>query len=91
MTSPALPQSFEYLVGGDGQAFYSHADRIVDSVGDCRGRRYDGRLCDALGAIGAEAGSVLDEDGFDLWSMGRDSEDNEGKEGSDDIKNWIEK
>ncbi len=31
------------------------------------------------------------EDGFDLWSRGPDLEDNGGKEGSDDIKNWIEK
>lgn len=31
------------------------------------------------------------EDGFDLWSRGPDTEDNEGREGSDDIKNWIEK
>lgn len=31
------------------------------------------------------------EDGFDLWCRGPDREDNGGKEGSDDIKNWIEK
>ena len=31
------------------------------------------------------------EDGFDLWSRGPDGEDNDGKEDSDDIKNWIEK
>ena len=31
------------------------------------------------------------EDGFDLWSRGPDLEDSGGKEGSDDIKNWIEK
>jgi len=31
------------------------------------------------------------EDGYDLWSHGPDMVDDEGKEGSDDIKNWIEK
>jgi general secretion pathway protein G len=31
------------------------------------------------------------EEGFDLWSRGPDGKDNSGKEGSDDIKNWIEK
>ena len=30
-------------------------------------------------------------DGFDLWSRGPDKKDNSGKEGSDDIKNWIER
>ena len=33
----------------------------------------------------------IHEDGYDLWSCGPDGEDNSGKEGSDDIKNWIEK
>ncbi|MFQ5463224.1 MAG: type II secretion system major pseudopilin GspG [Phycisphaerae bacterium] len=31
------------------------------------------------------------EDGYDLWSRGPDGIDDEGKEGSDDIKNWAEK
>ena len=33
----------------------------------------------------------IHEDGFDLWSTGKDGKDDNGKEGSDDIKNWIEK
>jgi len=33
----------------------------------------------------------FNEEEFDLWSWGPDLEDNGGKEGSDDIKNWIEK
>jgi len=33
----------------------------------------------------------VNEDGYDLWSRGPDLDDNGGKEGSDDIKNWIEK
>ena len=33
----------------------------------------------------------INEDGYDLWSCGRDGKDDGGKEGSDDIKNWIEK
>lgn len=31
------------------------------------------------------------EEGYDLYSMGPDDKDDGGKEGSDDIKNWIEK
>ena len=31
------------------------------------------------------------EDGYDLYSMGPNLEDDGGKEGSDDIKNWLEK
>ncbi len=31
------------------------------------------------------------EKAYDLWSSGLDGKDDEGKEGSDDIKNWIEK
>ncbi len=30
------------------------------------------------------------EDEYDLWSWGPDGVDDEGKEGSDDVKNWIE-
>lgn len=33
----------------------------------------------------------VNEDGYDLWSRGPDSKDDGGKEGSDDIKNWIER
>lgn len=33
----------------------------------------------------------VNEDGYDLWSIGPDRTDNGGKEGSDDIKNWVEK
>ena len=33
----------------------------------------------------------IHEEGYDLWSRGPDRIDNDGKEGSDDIKNWIEK
>ena len=31
------------------------------------------------------------EDEYDLWSCGPDGIDDGGKEGSDDLKNWIEK
>lgn len=33
----------------------------------------------------------IHEDGYDLWSRGPDGLDDEGKEDSDDLKNWIEK
>ncbi|MHC5110931.1 MAG: type II secretion system major pseudopilin GspG [Planctomycetota bacterium] len=32
----------------------------------------------------------INEDGYDLYSMGPDQNDDGGKEGSDDIKNWRE-
>ncbi len=36
-------------------------------------------------------GEVHGEEMYDLWSRGPDRVDDGGKEGSDDIKNWIEK
>lgn len=33
----------------------------------------------------------VNEDSYDLWSLGPDGNDDGGKEGSDDVKNWIEK
>lgn len=33
----------------------------------------------------------VNEDSYDLWSRGKDKKDDGGKEGSDDIKNWVEK
>ena len=33
----------------------------------------------------------INEDSYDLWCVGPDGKDDGGKEGSDDIKNWIEK
>ena len=33
----------------------------------------------------------VNEDKFDVWSRGPDHNDDGGKAGSDDIKNWIEK
>ena len=33
----------------------------------------------------------FNEEEYDLWSWGPNVEDEDGKEGSDDIKNWIEK
>jgi general secretion pathway protein G len=36
-------------------------------------------------------GDVNGEEMYDLWSRGPDRVDDSGKEGSDDIKNWIEK
>ena len=33
----------------------------------------------------------IHEEGYDLWSRGPDGLDDEGNEGSDDVKNWIEK
>jgi general secretion pathway protein G len=33
----------------------------------------------------------VNEDSYDLWSWGPNGKDDGGKEGSDDIKNWIER
>ena len=33
----------------------------------------------------------VNEDGYDVWSCGPDGKDDNGKEGSDDLKNWVEK
>ncbi len=33
----------------------------------------------------------IHEDGYDLWSFGPDTNDDEGNEDSDDVKNWKEK
>lgn len=33
----------------------------------------------------------VNEEEFDLYSMGPDMQDDGGKEGSDDIKNWVER
>jgi general secretion pathway protein G len=33
----------------------------------------------------------FNEDEYDLWSVGKDGKDDGGKEGSDDVKNWLEK
>jgi len=33
----------------------------------------------------------MNPEGYDLWSRGPDGKDDGGKEGSDDVKNWIEK
>jgi general secretion pathway protein G len=32
----------------------------------------------------------VNEESYDLWSSGPDGNDDEGKEGSDDVKNWSE-
>lgn len=33
----------------------------------------------------------VNEEGYDLYSMGPNGKDDGGKEGSDDIKNWVER
>jgi general secretion pathway protein G len=40
--------------------------------------------------FGYRSPGEVHEDGYDLWSFGPDGEDNEGKEDSDDVKNWKE-
>jgi len=38
--------------------------------------------------FGYRSPGEFNEDSYDLWSYGPDGKDDEGKEGSDDIKNW---
>jgi len=33
----------------------------------------------------------VNTESYDLWSSGPDGKDDNGKEGSDDVKNWVEK
>ncbi len=62
--------------------------------------RYDGpylegtyeELLDAWGnPFEYKSPGEMNEEGYDLWSWGPNREDDGGKEGSDDIKNWREK
>jgi len=41
--------------------------------------------------FGYRSPGEIHEDGYDLWSYGPDLKDDEGKEGTDDVKNWKEK
>jgi len=41
--------------------------------------------------FGYRSPGEIHEDGYDLWSYGPDMKDDEGKEGSDDVKNWKER
>ena len=59
---------------------YLKAPAMIEELKDPWGKPYEYR-----------APGEFHEEGYDLWSCGPDGIDDEGKEGSDDIKNWIER
>ena len=85
-----LPDTDEGLA-----ALFQSKDRVDDD-------RYDGPYFVGMASIEElqdpwgnpyefRAPGDVNEEGYDLWSTGPDGTDDGGKEGSDDIKNWIEK
>jgi len=73
---PALLQTKDEADDEHYKGPYLKNDEIKDPWGNDFGYRSPGEV---------------HEDGYDLWSYGPDGEDNEGKEGSDDVKNWKER
>lgn len=80
-TDEGLSALFEYRGGREEESWKGpYLDGTLEELLDPWGRPYEYRCP-----------GEIHEDGFDLWSTGPDKEDNDGKEGSDDIKNWIDK
>ena len=76
-----LSVMFEYRGGREEESWKGpYLDGTLEELLDPWGRPYEYR-----------SPGEIHEDGYDLWSTGPDKEDNDGKEGSDDIKNWIDK
>lgn len=84
----ALPDSDEGLA-----ALFQSRDRMDDDR--YKGPYLDGSYEELLDPWGKpfefRAPGDVNEESYDLWSVGPDGIDDGGKEGSDDIKNWIEK
>jgi len=77
----------------EGLAALFHSSSDVDD------ERYDGpymrgtypELNDPWGSpFEYKSPGDVNEDGYDLWSLGKDRKDDGGKEGSDDVKNWLD-
>lgn len=80
-TDEGLAVLFEYRGGSEEERWKGpYLEGSFEELKDPWGNPYEYR----------SPGDV-NEDEFDLWSRGPDLEDNGGKEGSDDVKNWIEK
>ena len=82
-----LPETDEGL-----QALYQRKDSVDDER--YKGPYMEGTFEELIDPWGSSfqyvsPGEVNDE-GYDLWSMGKDGIDDGGKEGTDDIKNWRE-
>ena len=80
-TDEGLAVLFEYRGGSDEERWKgSYLEGAFEELLDPWGNPFEYR-----------SPGEVNEDGFDLWSRGPDLEDDGGKEGSDDVKNWIEK
>ncbi len=83
-----LPDTDEGLA-----ALFQPRDRVDDER--YKGPYLEGSYEELLDPWGAafeyRSPGDVNEDTYDLWSIGGDAKDDGGKEGSDDIKNWIEK
>ncbi len=73
-------------------------DALLQSKQEVDNERYDGPYLDNDvirdpwgNPFEYRSPGEIHEEGYDLWSRGPDGLDDEGKEDSDDIKNWIEK
>ncbi len=72
---------------------------LYQSNSDVDDERYDGPYMDGTYAelkdpwgfpFEYKSPGDVNEDGYDLWSVGKDGNDDGGKEGSDDVKNWLD-
>ncbi len=73
-------------------------DILMKKKGEVDDERFDGpylnndKIEDAWGSpFEYRSPGEVNEDTYDLWAIGKDLKDDGGKEGSDDVKNWIEK
>lgn len=80
-TDEGLRALFENPGGNDEESWKGpYLDGTYEELVDPWGQPYEYR-----------SPGEIHEDGYDLWSRGPDKTDDDGKEGSDDVKNWIEK
>jgi general secretion pathway protein G len=80
-TDEGMSVMFEYRGGREEESWKGpYLDGTLEELLDPSGRPFEYR-----------SPGEIHEDGYDLWSTGPDKEDNDGKEGSDDIKNWLDK
>ncbi|MCH8251038.1 MAG: type II secretion system major pseudopilin GspG [Planctomycetes bacterium] len=81
-TDEGLAALYEFKGSGDEEELWDgpYMERTYEQLKDPWSKEYEYR----------SPGDV-NEDSYDLWSRGPDKKDDEGKEGSDDVKNWVDK
>lgn len=81
-TDEGLAALFSFSGGGDEEELWKGAylDGAYEELRDPWGMEYE-----------YKSPGDYNEDGYDLWCRGPNKKDDGGKEGSDDIKNWVEK